>query len=65
MEEEKERLQLENMLANIEREEISMIKNCKLPNYDNELIAKTLDSCYGNSNTSKSEKNPNTNIYNK
>ena len=43
------------MLANIEKEEISIIKNCRVGNYESELIAKSLDSCNNNSNVSKSD----------
>lgn len=42
------------MLANIEKEEISIIKNCRL-NYENEIIGKSLEGCYDSSNY-KSEK---------
>jgi|LauGreDrversion4_2_1035121.scaffolds.fasta_scaffold1636191_2 hypothetical protein len=43
------------MLANIEKEEISIIKNCRL-NCENEMIAKNQEGCYDNSSNYKSEK---------
>ena len=56
------------MLANIEKEEIIIIKNCRPNNnnnYENEIISKTLDSYANITGNSKSENRPKNNYFNK